>query len=132
MTNTNKFFIGRQSILDRNQNLAGFELLFRSSHKNRAKFQDDDTATCLVINHFFNEPSFKTVLGNYRSFINASKSILMSDMIKLLENVHIDAKGVERCKHLKSIGYMLALDISQVNKAQIEALAKANSIGQEI
>lgn len=120
MTSANKFFLGRQSILDRNQNLAGFELLFRSSQKNAAQFQDDDTATSLVINHAFNELGFKTVLGNYRGFVNVSKFVLMSDMIELLpkeqvviellESVQIDDEVVERCKHLKSIGYMLALD----------------------
>jgi c-di-GMP-related signal transduction protein len=120
MTNANQFFLGRQSILDRDQNLAGFELLFRSSQKNAALFQDDDTATSLVINHSFNELGFKTVLGNYRGFINVSKAVLLSDMIELLpkdqvvlellESVQIDPAVVERCKHLKSIGYMLALD----------------------
>ncbi len=120
MTNANQFFLGRQSILDRDQNLAGFELLFRSGHKNAAQFQNDDIATSLVINHSFNELGFKTVLGNYRGYINVSKSILMSDMIELmpkdqvvlelLESVRIDAEVVERCKHLKTMGYMLALD----------------------
>jgi c-di-GMP-related signal transduction protein len=120
MKKTTKFFLGRQSIHDRAQNLAGFELLFRSSQKNAAEFQNDDTATSLVINHSFNELGFKAVLGKYRGFINVSKNILMSDMIELLpkdqlvfeilETVEIDAEVVERCKHLKSLGYMLALD----------------------
>ncbi len=38
MTNASTFFLGRQSILDRNRNLAGFELLFRSSQQNAAQF----------------------------------------------------------------------------------------------
>lgn len=132
MTNTNKFFLGRQSILDREQNLAGFELLFRSSQKNAAQFQDDDTATSLVINHSFNELGFETVLGNYRGFINVSKNILMSDMIELLpkdqlvfellETIKIDAEVVERCKHLKSLGYMLALDDIIHHSEDIEPL----------
>jgi c-di-GMP-related signal transduction protein len=120
MKKANKFFLGRQSILDRAQNLAGFELLFRSSQKNTAQFQDSDSATSLVINHAFNELGFKTVLGKYRGFINVSRNILMSDMVELLpkdqlafeilETIDIDAEVVERCKHLKSLGYMLALD----------------------
>jgi c-di-GMP-related signal transduction protein len=100
--------------------LAGFELLFRSSQNNTAEFLDDDTATSLVINHAFNEIGFKTVLGKYYGFINVSKNMLMSDMIELLpkdqlvfellESIEIDTDVVERCKHLKSLGYMLALD----------------------
>ena len=120
MTSPDKFFLGRQSILDRTQSLAGFELLFRSSQKNAAQFLSDDTATSLVINHAFNEIGFKTVLGKYRGYINVSKNTLMSDMIELLpkdqlvfellETIEIDAEVTERCKHLKSLGYMLALD----------------------
>ncbi|MBI5430937.1 MAG: EAL domain-containing protein [Nitrosomonadales bacterium] len=120
MSNANKFFLGRQSILDRAQSLAGFELLFRSSQRNSAQFLNDDIATGLVINHAFNEIGFKEVLGKQRGFINVSKNTLMSDMIELLprdqlvlellETIDIDAEVVERCKHLKSKGYMLALD----------------------
>lgn len=132
MTNANKFFLGRQSILDRNQNLAGFELLSRSSRKNAAQFQDGDTATSMVINHAFNELGIKAVLGKYRGFINVSKKILMSDMLELLpkdqlvfellEDIDIDAEVVERCKHLKSLGYMLALDDIVHHSEAIEPL----------
>jgi len=120
MTIAKEFFLVRQSILDRAQSLAGFELLFRSSQSNAAESPDDDTATSLVINHAFNELGFKTVLGKYNGFINVSKNMLMSDMIELLpkeqlvfellQTIEIDAEVVKRCKHLKSLGYMLALD----------------------
>lgn len=132
MTKANEFFLVRQSILDRTQNLAGFELLFRSSQNNTAQFLDDDNVTSLVINHAFNELGFKTVLGKYRGFINVSKNILMSDMIELLpkdqlvfellETIEIDADVVERCKHLKSLGYMLALDDIIHHSEAVESL----------
>jgi c-di-GMP-related signal transduction protein len=150
MAKANKIFLVRQSILDRAQSLAGFELQFRSSQKNAAQFQNDDTVASLVINHAFNEIGFNTVLGKYRGFINVSKNILMSDMIELLPKdqlvfelmgtVEIDAEVVERCKRLKSLGYMLALDgiihssgdveplrsIVDVIKVDIKALNHAN------
>ena len=118
--NANEFFLGRQSILDRNQDLAGFELLFRSGQKNSAQVMDDVFATSSVISHAFNELGFKTVLGKYRGYINVSETLLMGDLIELLpkdqvviellETIEIDAEIVERCKYLKSAGYMLALD----------------------
>lgn len=118
--NISEFFIGRQSILDRDQNLAGFELLFRSSQKNSAQFLDNVTATCSVINHAFNELGFQTVLGKHRGFINVNDQMLMDDMlellpkdqvvIELLETIEINDLVVERCKYLKSKGYLLALD----------------------
>ncbi len=118
--NMSEFFIGRQSILDREQNLAGFELLFRSNQKNSAQFLDNVTATCSVINHAFNELGFQTVLGKHRGFINVNDVMLMDDMlellpkdqvvIELLETIEINEIVVERCKYLKSRGYLLALD----------------------
>ncbi len=118
--NISDFFIGRQSILDREQNLAGFELLFRSSQQNSAEFLDNVSATCSVINHAFNELGFQTVLGKHRGFINVSEQMLMDDLlellpkdrvvIELLETIEISDAVIERCNYLKSLGYMLALD----------------------
>lgn len=119
-SNMPEFFIGRQSILDRKQDLAGFELLFRSGQKNSASFVDNVAASSAVINHAFNELGFKTVLGKYRGFINVDTQLLMDDMIELLpkeqvviellEGIEINGTVVARCKYLKSRGYMLALD----------------------
>jgi c-di-GMP-related signal transduction protein len=150
MTKANKFFLVKQSILDRTQSLAGFELLLRSNQHNAPQLANDDTGASLVINHAFNELGFKAVLGKYRGYINVSRNILMSDMIELLPKdqlafellatIEIDAEVVERCRHLKSLGYMLALDdivhqsgsidllrgIVDVLKVDIENMDQAN------
>jgi c-di-GMP-related signal transduction protein len=126
--NTSEFFVGRQSILDRNQDLAGFELLFRSGQKNSAHFLDDVAATASVISHAFNELGFRTVLGKHRGFINVNADMLLDDtiellpkeqvVIELLETVELTPAVVERCKHLKQQGYLLALDdLSQYSAA---------------
>lgn len=130
--NTAEFFIGRQSILDRNQDLAGFELLFRSGQQNSAQFDDNVAATSSVINLAFSELGFKTVLGKHRGFINVDERLLMDDVVELLpreqvvlellETVEINAAVVERCKHLKSLGYMLALDDLNQYSGKIEPL----------
>jgi c-di-GMP-related signal transduction protein len=132
MVNTLEFFIGRQSILDRNQDLAGFELLFRSSQKNSAQFLCNVTATSAVINHAFNELGFHTLLGKHRGFINVDSQMLMDDtlellpkekiVIELLETIEVNTAVVERCKHLKSLGYMLALDDVSQNTDNLEPL----------
>ena len=127
-----QYFIGRQSILDRNQDLAGFELLFRSSQKNSATFHNNVTATCEVINHAFNELGFHTLLGKHRGFINVDEQMLMDDtlellpkekvVIELLETIAITSAVVERCMHLKSLGYLLALDDVDHNTECLEPL----------
>jgi c-di-GMP-related signal transduction protein len=126
------FFVGRQSILDRNWGLAGFELLFRSGQKNSAEFSDDVIATASVISHTINEIGFQTVLGKHRGFINVNASMLMDDslellpmeqvVIELLETIEINTAVVERCKYLKSLGYLLALDDFNQYSDKIEPL----------
>ncbi len=127
-----EYFVGRQSILDRNQELAGFELLFRSSQKNSSHFLNNVTATCEVINHVFNEQGFHRLLGKHRGFINVDDQMLMDDtlellpkekvVIELLETIEVNTTVVERCKYLKSMGYMLALDDVDQNTGHLEPL----------
>ena len=113
-------YLGRQSILDREQNLHAFELLFRSSQTNRADVKDGVTATATVIDYALNELGLETVLGNYRGFINVDAWMLMSDMIELLprrqivlellETVEPTEAVVQRCRQLRAAGFRLALD----------------------
>ena len=115
-----ELFLGRQPILDRDQNLAGFELLFRSSHVNGAHIEDDLLASATVINHAFSEMGVDHVLGRYVGYINLSAPLIMSDVIELLpkervvlellETVEVNAALVERLKELKAMGFTLALD----------------------
>jgi EAL and modified HD-GYP domain-containing signal transduction protein len=123
-----ELFLGRQPILDRDQNLTAFELLFRSSHANGAHIEDDLLASATVINHAFSELGVEAVLGRYVGFINLSAPLIMSDVIELLprervvlellETVRIDAPLVERLKQLKAMGFRLALDDYLGHEAQ--------------
>lgn len=115
-----EIFIGRQPILDRSQNLAAFELLFRSGRSGGADVSDDLQATATVITRSFSDLGLHAVLGKYRGFINVSANLLMSDMLELLpqeqvvlellETVEITDDIVARCRDLKAMGFSLALD----------------------
>jgi EAL and modified HD-GYP domain-containing signal transduction protein len=115
-----ELFLGRQPILDRNQNLAAFELLFRSGHFNGAQIEDDVFASATVINHAFSELGVETVLGKHVGFINLSAPLILSDVIELLprnkvvleilETVRVSDQLVQRCIELKNGGFTLALD----------------------
>jgi len=116
----NNLFLGRQPILDRKGNLVAFELLFRSSQSNGARFQDDLLATATVINHAFSELGVEAVLGHFTGYINLSASLLMSEVIELLprervvlevlETVEINDSLVARLRELRASGFRLALD----------------------
>lgn len=116
-----QIFLGRQPILDREQRIVAYELLFRDGEAaERAHVVDDTAATASVIQNAFAELGVAAALGPHRGYINVDARTLLSDAIELLppdrvvlellETVDVDAAVVERCKALKRKGYALALD----------------------
>lgn len=114
-------FLGRQPILDRNQHIVAYELLFRSSGQSTdANVTDDLQATAHVITRAFSELGIASVLGDKKGFINISADLLLSDMIELLpqdkvviellETIQVDNRIISRCRDLKAMGFSLALD----------------------
>jgi len=120
LTTTEEIYLGRQPILDRDQRIHAFELLFRSGGANRAMVTDDEAATSAVIVHTLSEFGIETVLGKYPGFINCDTAFLMSDAIELLppqkvvleilETTVSSADIQQRCMELKAKGFRLALD----------------------
>ncbi len=121
MNKGEEIFVGRQPILDRNQELFAYELLFRSGAKrNAAEVTDDLIATASVISYAFGELGAEQALGPYKGFINCDASLLLSDMLEalpcdkivleVLETVEVTPQIIERCAELKARGFTLALD----------------------
>jgi EAL and modified HD-GYP domain-containing signal transduction protein len=115
-----EIFLGRQPILDRDQRLVAFELLFRSANVQSAGVFDDVHATASVIANTLGAMGVKQVLGDHLAFINFSAELLLSDVVELLppdrvvleilETVEIDEKLSRRLLELKKMGFKLALD----------------------
>jgi c-di-GMP-related signal transduction protein len=115
-----EIFLGRQPILDLQQQLFAYELLFRNGHLGFADVGDNVHATATVIVNTFNGLGVDAALGDSMGFINVDEAFLFSDTLELLppgavvleilETVAVTPAVVERCKALKAIGYTLALD----------------------
>ena len=115
-----QLFLGRQPILDRNQQLFAYELLFRSGSRNFADVTCGVQATATVIANAFTELGVEAALGNCRGFINVDEAFLFSDLLELLprhavvleilETVPPTPAVIERCIALKAAGFTLALD----------------------
>jgi len=114
------FWLGRQPILDRQDQTVAYELLFRSSATAGGGITDNRMATASVITHAFNELGIASVLGTCRGFINFDADLLLSDavellppgrtVIELLETVQITPEIVKRCHRLRTRGFSFALD----------------------
>lgn len=115
-----QLFLGRQPILDRDQRLFAYELLFRNGQHNAAIVTDGVRATATVIANAFGELGVEAALGDCRGFINVDEEFLFSDLLELLprhavvleilETVPPTADVIARCKVLKASGFTLALD----------------------
>jgi EAL and modified HD-GYP domain-containing signal transduction protein len=117
---TSDIFLGRQPILDRDQRIVAYELLFRSGNTASVTVTDDMLATASVIHHAFSEMGVQAVLGSQLGFINVSADMLLSDLVELLpreqvvlellETIIVTDAVIERCRALKQQGFTLALD----------------------
>ena len=125
-----KFFLGRQPILDRNQEIVGYELLFRSANIDHAVFESYSLACSNVITHALASFGMHEVLGGKFGFINVHLGLLLSEMLEvlpigqtvleLLEMIQLDEQVIERCRELKELGFMLALDDHEFDSANDE------------
>ena len=132
-TSMSNIYVARQPIFDRHLNVYGYELLYRKSQNNYFEGTDDDQATAALLdNSFFF--GLNELTDGTRGFINFSKKLLLDDtpfllppqnvVIEIIERVDITESVIEKCKTLKSMGYMIALDdfILSENIEKYEAL----------
>lgn len=114
-----EFFLARQPILNRDQTLVAYELLFRRAGGNTANVTDDLLATASVIAHAC-ELGLENVIGSSLGFFNIDAVVLMSDFVKflpcqkvileILETVRVTPEVVARVEELSKAGYKFALD----------------------
>jgi EAL and modified HD-GYP domain-containing signal transduction protein len=114
-------FIGRQPIVNDEQQLVAYELLFRGAQQSAgARVTDGSQATSRLLINAFNNFGVERVLGDKRAFVNVTAHLLESDVVDLLprervvleilEDVAPTPAVVERCRRLREAGYQLALD----------------------
>lgn len=114
------YLLGRQPILNRNEELVAYELLFRSAGSQAADVTDASHATASVIINTLIGFGIEDILGKHKGFINLELELLMDDslhilpkeqiVIELLETLQVTPELVERCRSLKECGFTLALD----------------------
>ncbi len=141
-TVSEKFFLGRQPILDRNQEIVGYELLFRAADMDYAEFESYSHASASVITSALASFGMSEVLCGKFGFINVHLGLLLSEMLELLpvdltvlellEMIQLDEQVVERCRELKEMGFTLALDDHEFNAANQEIYSVVDIIKIDI
>lgn len=125
------YHVARQPILDRDQELVAYELLFRSGDGRCVPILDPRSATASVILGAFCDLGIVEVLGRSQGYVNIDHATLKADVIEflprdrivleLLESVPIVPPVIERVRELSRSGYRFALDdVTEI--ARIEAV----------
>ena len=111
--------LARQPILDREEQLHAYELLFRSE-RDDGEFPDGNTATARVLTHAFVDIGIDEVIGNSLAFVNMPEDFLTGQLsvplnpaqvvIEVLETVDPTPQVLAGIEALKEGGYTIALD----------------------
>ncbi|WP_027177990.1 EAL and HDOD domain-containing protein [Maridesulfovibrio bastinii] len=131
----NSFFVARQPVFDVEQNIWGYELLFRNSGAaGTAEIDDEDEATSQVIADGFGLVQ-EDLHEKQKILINFPRNMLLSKasdllppetcIVEILENVEPDEDVLTALKHIRDDGFQLALDdfVGQPGYEQIIDLA---------
>ncbi|MGK5034363.1 EAL and HDOD domain-containing protein [Janthinobacterium sp. LB3P118] len=126
------FFLARQPILNRDQRLVAYELLFRNTRQNQAVIEGAAVAaTATVIAHAA-DLGMEQVVGLQLAFINVDEVALMSDFIRflphhrvvleILETVRATPALLARISKLRQEGFRFALDDVVFESADVQQL----------
>jgi c-di-GMP phosphodiesterase len=114
-----EFFLARQPILDRDQALVAYELLFRNAAVGPANITDDLSATASVIAHA-SQLGMEKVIGDSLGYLNVDAAVLMSDIfqflprekvvLEIVETTKVTPAILDRVGALVKAGFRFALD----------------------
>jgi EAL and modified HD-GYP domain-containing signal transduction protein len=112
-------FVARQPILNRDQQVIGYELLFRDGIENVFRANDADAAARSTLDSTV-LMGFDVLCNGQKAFINCTRELLLKDgitllpstqtVVEILESVEPDDLVMAACTRLKAAGYTIALD----------------------
>ena len=112
-------FVARQPILDGEQKVFGYELLFRDGVENIFQCPDLEAAARSTLDSTL-LMGLEVLCDGQRAFINCTRDLLLKEgitllptgqtVVEILESVPVDDLVIAACQRLKFAGYLLALD----------------------
>ncbi|MBB67802.1 EAL domain-containing protein [Alteromonas sp. K632G] len=113
-------YVARQPIFDVNRNVYAYELLFRIGEDNCFPDIPPDEATSKILTSTHLSLGIEEITGDKKAFINFHRDTLMyrfptsldasKVVIEIVETVEVDDALIAACKHIRGLGYPIALD----------------------
>jgi len=117
-------YIARQPILDENNEIFAYELLYRDDNS-RSTIKNSRLATVAVLNSTLNKFGIKNLLGTKKAFIKADEKFIMHEVIFTIPKEHfifslqlkgkIEEKIKNKITQLNDLGYVFAINDSLVD-----------------
>jgi c-di-GMP-related signal transduction protein len=111
-------YVARQPIVDREEKVFGYELLFRDGLENAFSGDSDEASRATLDRSLL--MGLDVLCDGRRAFVNLTRDTLLKGLVTLLpsettvveilENIPPDPDVVAACRKLKEGGYMIALD----------------------
>ncbi|WP_346993821.1 EAL and HDOD domain-containing protein [Alteromonas gracilis] len=113
-------YVARQPIFNVNREVYAYELLFRIGEENCFPDIPPDEATSKILTSTHLSLGIEEITGDKKAFINFHRDTLMfrfptsldasKVVIEVVETVEVDEALVAACKHIRGLGYPIALD----------------------
>jgi len=113
-------YIARQPIFDINKEVFAYELLFRDGENNCFPDIEPDEATSKIITDSHLSFGIEDITNGKLAFINFHQNTLLyrfptsldpkTTVVEVVETVNVDPELVKACKHIRGLGYSIALD----------------------
>lgn len=113
-------FIARQPIFEKDLSTFGYELLFRAAEDASGYDGTDADQSTITVLQGLLESGIGKISDYSHVFVNFTREMLLSDLIEVippeqmvievLEGTVIDNQLMRRVRHLKRVGYQIALD----------------------
>jgi EAL and modified HD-GYP domain-containing signal transduction protein len=121
-------YLGRQPIVDADDNIFAYEVLYRDSKK-QSNVLNDRFASTSVITSVLNRFGTRTLLGDRRAFVKIDEKFLLNDLIlsvpneffifSLLHTVSMSEKVLRRIIELRKMGYLFAINEADLNLQKV-------------
>lgn len=116
-----ELFVARQPIFERDQSLAGYELLFRNGAANIFPIGvDPDKASSQMIGQTLSVFGLEALVGSKLAYVNVTRRVLLDGtytclpaarlVLELLETLRPDPETLQALGTAKTAGYAIALD----------------------
>jgi len=125
--NSSVYYFARQPILDADENIIAYELLYRNSATQSALTHTPQHATAEVLVNTLSRNDLQTIIGKrHKAFINIDEPMLFNEILfslpkdtiilELLETITINERVIERVKSMHQAGFHFALDDVECSK----------------